>query len=162
MAAYPRRPRNDTTRPDSACPEMARRDASRPQDGQQQPAQGVGPGAGSNSNSNSNSSRSPTNSRNNEHEGPIPKSNLRISYGIGYRKGAMGHEKAAEEGDYATAAERREAIKAGKAEDNAERERVKKMTDKDMIQYRGEWLRIWMTVASANQSPQAGAQGTTV
>ncbi|MFD0248738.1 hypothetical protein, partial [Streptomyces decoyicus] len=87
-------------------------------------------------------------------EGPIPKSNLRISYGIGYRKGAMGFEETAEQGEYATAAERREAIKEGKALDNAERDRVKKMTDSDMIKYRGEWLRIWMSAVTPTQPPQ--------
>ncbi|MER8012140.1 toxin glutamine deamidase domain-containing protein [Streptomyces sp. NPDC094149] len=77
-----------------------------------------------------------------------PKSDLRISYGIGYRKGAMGYQAAAEAGEYASATERREAIKEGRALDNAERERVKAITDEQMVKYRGEWLRVWMNTVA--------------
>ncbi|MEU9395909.1 toxin glutamine deamidase domain-containing protein [Streptomyces sp. NPDC048324] len=81
-----------------------------------------------------------------------PKSDLRISYGIGYRKGAMGYQAAAEAGEYASAGERNEAIKEGRALDNAERERVKAITDEQMVKYRGEWLRVWMNTVA----PTAG------
>ncbi|MGV9248591.1 toxin glutamine deamidase domain-containing protein [Streptomyces sp. NPDC003710] len=80
-----------------------------------------------------------------------PKSDLRISYGIGYRKGAMGHEAAAQQGEYASPAEKREAVRQGKALDNAEREHVKALTDEQMVKYRGEWLRAWMNAVGPVQ-----------
>lgn len=78
-----------------------------------------------------------------------PKSDLAISYGIGYRRGdRLGLEAAAAAEEYATAAERDAAIKAAKKLDNAERARVKAITDEQMIKYRGEWLRAWKAAAS--------------
>ncbi|MGW3120277.1 toxin glutamine deamidase domain-containing protein [Streptomyces sp. NPDC001107] len=78
-----------------------------------------------------------------------PKSNMPVSYGIGYRKGAMGNEAAAQEGEYESAAEKREAVKQGKALDNAKREQVKALTDEQMVKYRGEWLRVWMNAVGS-------------
>ncbi|WP_338909520.1 toxin glutamine deamidase domain-containing protein [Streptomyces nigra] len=78
-----------------------------------------------------------------------PKSDLRISYGIGYRAGAMGHEAEAAAKEYASDAERNAAIEAGKKADNAERKKVKGITDEQMVQYRGEWLRAWQTAADS-------------
>ncbi|WP_275946709.1 toxin glutamine deamidase domain-containing protein [Streptomyces sp. T21Q-yed] len=77
------------------------------------------------------------------------KSDLRVSYGIGYRKGDMGNEAAAKEAEYDSPADRREAIKQGKAEDIAMRQQVKAMTDEQMVRYRGEWLRAWMKTAGS-------------
>lgn len=77
------------------------------------------------------------------------KSDLRISYGIGYRKGDMGNEAAAREAEYDSPADRREAIKQAKAEDIAMRQQVKAVTDEQMVRYRGEWLRAWMTAAGS-------------
>jgi hypothetical protein len=82
-----------------------------------------------------------------------PVSDLRISYGIGYRKGSMGFEEAAAQEEYDTPAERREALKQGKALDNAERERIKALTDEQMVQYRGEWLRVWMAAVGPAPGP---------
>ncbi|MFD7696000.1 toxin glutamine deamidase domain-containing protein [Streptomyces sp. NPDC059805] len=76
-----------------------------------------------------------------------PKSDLRISYGIGYRKGDMGFEAAAREAEYDSPADRREAIKAARAQDIAMRQQVKATTDQQMVRYRGEWLRVWMKAA---------------
>ncbi|KUN90406.1 hypothetical protein AQJ67_44165 [Streptomyces caeruleatus] len=76
-----------------------------------------------------------------------PKSDLRISYGIGYRAGEMGNEAKAAAKEYASETERTAAIEKGKKADNAERKRVKGITDEQMVQYRGEWLRVWQTAA---------------
>ncbi|ELS56970.1 hypothetical protein STVIR_2087 [Streptomyces viridochromogenes Tue57] len=78
-----------------------------------------------------------------------PQSDLRISYGIGYRRGdRFGYEAAAAAAEYGSAAERDAAVKAARKLDNAERNRVKAITDEQMIKYRGEWLRVWKTAAS--------------
>ncbi|NUP17890.1 MAG: hypothetical protein HOZ81_17720 [Streptomyces sp.] len=78
-----------------------------------------------------------------------PKSDLRISYGIGYRRGdRFGYEADAAAAEYATAAERDAAVKEARKMDNAERNRVKAITDEQMIKYRGEWLRVWKAAAS--------------
>ncbi|MDG4862001.1 hypothetical protein P8605_28055 [Streptomyces sp. T-3] len=61
----------------------------------------------------------------------------------------MGFEAEAAAQEYASTAERNAAIDEGKKADNAERKRVKAITDERMVQYRGEWLRAWQTTASA-------------
>ena len=59
----------------------------------------------------------------------------------------MGFEAAAREAEYDSPADRREAIKAARAQDIAMRQQVKATTDQQMVRYRGEWLRAWMKAA---------------